>query len=158
MLVFGSGIKAVVNNATVLRNAAGSPLAVTTNATLDINQVSNLGFNQAVWGGAALVMDSGTVTVTGSSVLYNNSALHSGGGINCVGGGKVVVGWGAVLRDNTARFFGGGMHGAETCRLTVTGGAKITHNNSTYGDLVGKPEQHMPCHLHHPDMSDRLPL
>lgn len=131
--MFGGSTQAVINQATVLNNSAGSPIAVSNSAVVHVAEGSQFGYNKAVWGGSAYLLDNAELTVTGSSVLYNNSAVHSGGAINCVGGASGFMRGGAVVTGNKGRFFGGGIHAAENCRMTVMEGARVEFNNASYG-------------------------
>lgn len=133
ILVFGGDIRAQITQAAITNNSAGSPLTVMMGASVQISQGSEIGFNKAVWGGSAFLVDNGQLTVTGGSMLHNNSVLHSGGAVQCMDGARLVVKGGALVTGNSARFYGGGLHCAETCRMLVTDGAKVAYNNASYG-------------------------
>lgn len=134
ILVFGGNTQSTIHNALILNNSAGSPIAVSNNAAVQIASASQIGFNKAVWGGTAYLMDNARLTVTGGSRLFNNSAVHSGGAINCVGGATGVLRGAAIVTGNQARFFGGGLHAAENCQMMVTEDSHVEYNNASYGE------------------------
>jgi len=87
-------------------------------------------------GGGIDVLDTaGIVTIGGTAIIRDNTAIGSGGGIRRAAGSLIVEGT-AQIHDNTASWgVGGGI--TTSGALTVRGGAQIRDNNATNGNGGG---------------------
>lgn len=105
------------------------------NVTVTAGRMNNPLTNQ---GGAGIyAAESGTINVSGASIITENATSGNGGGIYVADKGTVTLSDSVIVTKNDAKNFGGGIAAATQSSdkggLTMTGNVTVTNNTATNG-------------------------
>ncbi|KAB2902756.1 MAG: hypothetical protein F9K27_15485, partial [Anaerolineae bacterium] len=113
-----SGGVVIENNQATTGDGWGGGLFNTSTGTVTMSSAALRG-NAARYGGA--IRNHGSLTVTGDTLLQNNTATLDGAGIYNVSSTGIAQLTGIEIRGNTATQNGGGIYNTTSAQLTLTG-------------------------------------
>ena len=135
VLVVNSGSTLNVNDLTIAHGAGASGGGIENSGTLTITN-STLFNNSASGQGGGIYNDGGSVTVANSTFVGNSAPTNDGGAIFNNAPGTMSV-TNSTFAGNSASFFGGGIASNEMAAVTTVANSIFAMNTSSLGASFG---------------------